>query len=357
MKIVLLQDWLRGGGTERQTVRLAQAFAVAGHDTVVVTFRPGGVLAAELPAAAPVRHLALQRRDLGLDWFAPRLRATLRALAPRVVVAMGRMANCHAGRLPRALPGATVIATLRTGKPLPWLHRRALGSAHHIVANSVYSLEHYVPPARRHAATVIYNALAVPAPAAAPTDRTHPAPAGPARLLCVAQFRPEKDHAELLHLLAGLPAGLPWALDLVGDGPTRPRCERLAAALGLAGRVTFHGWHREPAPFYCRAAAAVLTSRRESLPNFLIEAQCAGLPVVAYAAGGVAECFAHGHSGTLVAAGDRAAFQTAVARLLTEFDHRSRQAAAAAQWARERFDPTRRAAEWLALFNRLGSAP
>ncbi|MBC8041482.1 MAG: glycosyltransferase, partial [Opitutaceae bacterium] len=44
MKIRFVQDYLRSGGTERQTLLLAHAFRKAGHDTAVVLFRPGGTL-------------------------------------------------------------------------------------------------------------------------------------------------------------------------------------------------------------------------------------------------------------------------------------------------------------------------
>jgi glycosyltransferase involved in cell wall biosynthesis len=50
MNICILQDFLRNGGTERQTVLLARAFAAEGHVVTVLTFRPGGVLAAGLTA-------------------------------------------------------------------------------------------------------------------------------------------------------------------------------------------------------------------------------------------------------------------------------------------------------------------
>ena len=47
MKILLVQDYLRSGGTERQTILLANAFRAAGHAASLVTFRPGGALASE----------------------------------------------------------------------------------------------------------------------------------------------------------------------------------------------------------------------------------------------------------------------------------------------------------------------
>src|SRR4051812_12179101 len=86
MNILLIQDILRSGGTERQTILLAQGFAAAGHASEVVTFRPGGTLASSL---SPVRHSSLQTFDTTLNWFAPGLVRTARSASPDVVLCMG----------------------------------------------------------------------------------------------------------------------------------------------------------------------------------------------------------------------------------------------------------------------------
>ena len=44
MKILIVQDYLRSGGTERQSVFMATAFAKAGHEITLLTFRPRGAL-------------------------------------------------------------------------------------------------------------------------------------------------------------------------------------------------------------------------------------------------------------------------------------------------------------------------
>ena len=131
MKILILQDFLRSGGTERQCVLLANAFAAAGNKVTLLTFRPGGALAGTVSPA--VHHAALQPFDLGLDWFAPGLISTVRRAAPDVILCLGRMANCHGWRLARFAP---VVATMRTGKSLPAWFRRTLRAAAHVVANS-----------------------------------------------------------------------------------------------------------------------------------------------------------------------------------------------------------------------------
>ena len=348
MKILLVQDRLRGGGTERQTVFLARGFAARGHRVTLVTFRPGGVLASDL-AGSGVALRTLQRFDTGLDWFAPGLVGAARDFGPDIVLCMGRMANCRAGQLQRALPRAAVVATVRTGKTLPCLYRRSLRAARQIVANSDFARRVLVAPeGAADRCTVIPNALLH-----APLLDLVPAPAEPPVLLSVAQFRPEKNQRELLDIVATLPAQLPWRLVLVGDGPTRAACERHAAALGLAGRVAFPGWQADPADLYRSAAVAVLTSRAESLPNFLVEAQCAGLPVVSYDVGGAAECFRDGETGRLIPAGDRARFAAALTELLTQPARRVAMAAAARAWARDRFDPARQIDAHLALFAQL----
>jgi len=251
MNIVVLQDFLRSGGTERQSLLLTQAFAAAGHRTTLLTFRPGGALAT---AAAGVEHHTLQPFDTGLDWFAPGLVRTVRAFAPDVLLCMGRMANCYGGRLQAHLPRITVIATMRTGKTLPWLFRRSLRRVRHIVANCREAKEtltalHGLPSER---ISVIYNSLVFPATtggstagsgsASAPEQQAVRLPtrnealrteigAGPDTtvLLCVAMFRPEKNQRALIEIAAGLPADLDWQLWLAGDGPARPACERFAA--------------------------------------------------------------------------------------------------------------------------------
>ena len=48
MKILILQDFLRGGGTEQQVVFLATYFKKEGHEVVLLTFRPSGRLIGRL---------------------------------------------------------------------------------------------------------------------------------------------------------------------------------------------------------------------------------------------------------------------------------------------------------------------
>ncbi|WP_414665050.1 glycosyltransferase [Horticoccus sp. 23ND18S-11] len=363
MKILIVQDFLRSGGTERQSVLLANAFAAAGHRTTLLTFRPGGALAPTVVTSV-ARHV-LQPLDFRADWFAPGLTAAARRLAPDVVLCMGRMANCYAGGLQSDLPAARVIATMRTGKPLPRLFRRSLATVSHVVANSRDARDTLVNTygVAAEKIAVIYNSLIFPAGServgGAPSPRDtlrskHGATPATAVLLCVAMFRPEKNQRELIEIAAGLPADCDWQLWLAGDGPARTACEQLAATKGLTARVQFVGFHRDPSALYAAADVAVHASWSEALSNFLIEAQAHGVPAVAYAAQGIEECFVPGQTGWEIRRDDRAAFRAALLRLLAEPGAgRVARSAAARAFARETFDPSRQVTAYLDLFQRL----
>jgi glycosyltransferase involved in cell wall biosynthesis len=360
MKILIVQDRLRSGGTERQSVLLANAFAAAGHAATLLVFRPGGALA---PTVAPaVARIRLQKVDTGFDWFAPGLVRAARGVQPDIVLCLGRMANCYAGTLQKKLPAAAVIATLRTGKSLPWLFRRSLRRVRHIVANSHEArarliARHRVPAAK---IDVIHNSLVFPPEAALVRNEAlraaYQAGSDTAVLLCVAMFRPEKNQRELIEIAATLPPHPDWQLWLAGDGPARAACERLVAEKNLRARVKFPGFHRDPSPLYRAADIAVHASRSESLSNFLIEAQAHGLPAVACAAQGIGECFVPGRTGWVIPHGDRPAFRAALQQLLGESaSARPARAAEARAFARATFDPPRQVHAYLDLFQKLAT--
>ena len=373
MKILIVQDYLRSGGTERQSVLLANAFTAAGHDATLLTFRPGGALAATV--AAGVRRHVLQPFDLGLDWFAPGLRRFVDRAKPDLVLCMGRMANCYAHKFrpPRLRRDDTppprnflprIVMTMRTGKSLPRYFQVGLQRADHIIANSAEARATLVA---QHAVaadkiSVIHNSLVFPPESALwrnePLRAQHGAGAHTRVLLNVAMFRREKNQRELIEIAAGLPRELDWQLWLAGDGPERAACERLVVEKNLGARVKVLGFFRDPTPLYCAADLAVHASWSEALSNFLIEAQAHGLPAVAYEAQGIRECFVPGRTGWAIARDDRAAFRDTLTRRMSEpaVTHAERSADARA-FARQNFDADRQVAAYLDLFQTLRANP
>jgi glycosyltransferase involved in cell wall biosynthesis len=141
-------------------------------------------------------------------------------------------------------------------------------------------------------------------------------PAGePVRLMMVARFEPQKDHATLLQALAGL-IDRSWELDLIGEGPLRSRMEALSASLGLQSRVRFLGQRTDVDQCLAGAHVSVLATNWEGFPLTILEAMRAGLPVVASSVGGVSEAVRDQQTGFLVPRADVPVLRSAIDRLL-----------------------------------------
>jgi len=186
-------------------------------------------------------------------------------------------------------------------------------------------------------------ALGVPADRVAVVEPgTDPAPrhaairsdtAGGLRLLCVATLTPRKGHAVLLEALAVL-QDLPWTLHNVGstgrDPATAARLQAASGALGLAGRVHWHGEVDEAtlAAHYAAADLFVLPSFHEGYGMAIAEALAHGVPVVTTTGGALAQTLPAA-AGLAVPPGDVPALRAALARLLTDAAARTACAAAA----------------------------
>ncbi|KQV48753.1 hexosyltransferase [Pelomonas sp. Root1217] len=108
------------------------------------------------------------------------------------------------------------------------------------------------------------------------------------RLAQVASLNRVKDQACLLQALAQLPLA---ELDLIGEDTLRGEVQALAARLGVARRVRFHGFmtQTELQPLLARAHLHVVTSRHEAGPLAVLEAAVLGVPGVGTAVGHLAE--------------------------------------------------------------------
>lgn len=126
---------------------------------------------------------------------------------------------------------------------------------------------------------------------------------------------------------------LEWQLLVVGDGPARAEVEGSFAALP-SGRVRRLGALKPQAlpPTYAAADLYLWPALHEAFGMAILEAQAAGLPVVAGRERGVPELVWDGETGLLAPPGDSPAFAAAVRTLLEDGPRR----AAMGQRARER---------------------
>jgi len=152
------------------------------------------------------------------------------------------------------------------------------------------------------------------------------------RLIMVARFQPQKDHATLFAALEVL-EDLPWSLRLVGDGPDLARWQAWVEHRGWQRRVVFSGLSHDVAALLAQADVFVLASRWEGFPMSILEAMRSGLPVVASNVGGVSEAVIDEQTGLVVPVGDPGALARAIGRLMADRELRHDWGA----WGRERF--------------------
>lgn len=155
----------------------------------------------------------------------------------------------------------------------------------------------------------------------------------PWRLLHVASQNPVKDQTTLLHAVHRLASRpLDVRLDLVGEDTLGGAMASLADRLGLASRVTFHGFQPTEmlARLYRRAHLFVLSSRHEAANVAVLEAAASGLASVGSAVGYIADWSPD--RAVAIAPGDPDALAEAIARLLADAPARRTLAAAARAW-------------------------
>lgn len=135
----------------------------------------------------------------------------------------------------------------------------------------------------------------------------------------------EKGQVEMLDAMRSVREKVARAVLLfAGEGALRPVLERRAQDLGLDGRVRFVE-HRQPVqPLYEAIDLLASPSRTEGLSNVILEALTFGVPVVATKVGGNPEIVEDGVSGLLVPARDPETMASALVRVLTDADLRSR---------------------------------
>lgn len=140
---------------------------------------------------------------------------------------------------------------------------------------------------------------------------------------------------------------------IVGDGPLRSGLVEQIGRQGLESVVRLAGFHADIPSVLSAADLFVLPSHSEGMPNAVLEAFAAGLPVVASAVGGLVEVIEHERTGLLVPAGDATALAGAISRLLADGALAYALAQAGAAAVRERFSVERVAREYEDLYEHL----
>jgi glycosyltransferase involved in cell wall biosynthesis len=134
----------------------------------------------------------------------------------------------------------------------------------------------------------------------------------------LAALAPHKDHRNLLAAarhLAGRRPEIRWVI--FGEGECRGDLERERRRLDLEETVLLPGFTEDVGAAMALLEVFVLSSYLEGLGTGVLDAQAAGVPVVATRVGGVPEMVDHGTNGWLVPGRDPVALAAAVEEAVT----------------------------------------
>lgn len=142
------------------------------------------------------------------------------------------------------------------------------------------------------------------------------------RILVSGTLQPRKNQlAAVQAAVLLLRKGYDISLDLIGYTEFLPEyvkeCRKVAEENGLGEKVILHGFIENPKPFYDNADILLIAATDESMPQTMLQAMAAGVPVISTNVGGVSEIIKHRYSGLLTKDHSPASLAEAVEELIS----------------------------------------
>lgn len=135
-------------------------------------------------------------------------------------------------------------------------------------------------------------------------NRSKLTPNGEKLLVHTSNFRVVKRVSDTIRILSLVLKEVDAKLLLIGDGPERSECERLARELGIQNKVMFLGKMEAFVELLSVADLFLIPSQSESFGLAALEAMACGIPVVSSSVGGLPELVTHNQSGYIAEIGD-----------------------------------------------------
>lgn len=350
------------GGAERALVRIVTGLDRSRWTPAVFCLGPEGALADELRQAGIDVHCYGARHAWSpgvLCWLTRHLREFRPDLLQGFLFhgnLVGRIAGRRAG-VPVIVSGHRVAE--REKRWHLWLDRWTGRWVDHHVCVSQGVAAHVRRHLRLRAeqVTVIPNGVTLPAATrdAAVVRAEWGIPEGELLVLAVGRLHRQKGFATLIAAFAAVrpQVPVPARLLIVGDGPERGQLERLIRVHGLGESVILTGRRDDVPDLMLAADLFVLSSLWEGMPNVLMQAMAAGLPVVATQVEGVEELLSDQKYGLIVTPGSVEELGAAMHRLLTNRELAWRYSEGAQSHVKEHFTWDRTVQEFDCLFTRL----
>ena len=348
-----------GGGGGNATQQIGRALVKRGAQVTVLTAGQGSLPRRENDRGVKITRIWAARRRQDRCSILEMLVFMVHALL--VAPGIARQMRCDAALVFFGLPCGPIGWWLKKRMGVPYVVSLQGGDVpgfmsdelaiHHKISGPVISAvwrqaaavianaEGLAGLARTHAPDIDIDVI----PAGADLDAVQPASAptleGPVRLLFVGRLVGQKGLDVLFGALALMKDHQDWTLTIAGEGPLKDELALAAQQLGIGGRVTFRGWlERGQLPaVYKDADAFVLPSRDEGMPNAMLEAMAAGLPVIGSKVSGLEEVVVDGETGLLVPPEDVDRLNNALRHIIEDRDLTFKMGLAARKRVEERY--------------------
>jgi len=361
MRVMLLVTDHQRGGTPLRLARLAVGLRDAGVDVCAGCLAPPGSVTAEL-AAQGITTFSCRARGPWDGMALCRLAGHVRRLAPDLIHSTLMHANVAArvvGCLTR-VPVVTSTATIEVERRWHlWIERMTAGLDRGHIVNSDALAQHVQQAFSRPADRVFLVPPLVAKPCVPDRAQARAAlglDAGEFVVVWVGRLDPVK-RAEIILRCAEQMASVPCRFLLVGDGPDRRRLESLLRNSPAAGRIRLLGWQVDPGLALGAADVFLFPSLTEGMPNAVLEAMWAGLPVVATDLPALRALAGDDSGLRLVAAPTPQAFAAVLRELHDDEMGRRALGLRARTWARAHLNPAAAVQAHIQVYRRILAGP
>lgn len=354
MPTLFLLSCLAIGGSEKKTVRVANALHQRGLDIHIGYLNDPATLRPEINPAVPV--VCLDRCGKFSWSTVRRLKAYVQMhritrivcvnLYPLLYVSALRLIIGRKSPLCTVSVNTTYFPTIKEAScmliyaPLLWL-------ADHIIFGCDFQLNHWVDKyqIRSSKCLSLYNGVdenyysqGACEDTIITARRSLGLNAEDFVIGTVGQLRPEKQQRDLIIAVQRLRAqGVPATALIVGAGPEEDALRKLKDSLGMETHVRLIGKMKDVRPALIATDVFVLTSLSETFSNAALEAMAMGRPVVLSDAGGAREMVWEGVNGFLFSAGDVTQLTSILNILANDVSKTQRMGEQARRIAAERF--------------------
>lgn len=362
IKLTYLITDLEVGGVPLHLHRLATRLSRDEFDIRVISLADEGPVGRQLvEAGIPVRACgARSARHFGA---LTRLWRYLRAEPPDILHALlfhanmaSRLVGPLAGVRPRQILNEIQTVEIERTWHL-WMDRLSWRLCRMEIGNSPSVVEHLhqharIPKSRLRCEWGAVDIRSIVA--STPLDRSTLGVApDEALLLWTGRLDPVKGFEELFAALEKMRHQRRFKLALCGEGPYRPAVERLIQQNGLQDHVLLLGQRNDVPRLLRTADVFVFSSRTEGLPNSLLEAMAAALPIVATDVPGCRDLIRDRETGLLVTPRSAEALARGLDALLADPSLARQLGTASREWVTKHADVQDWAPRWSELYKKV----